>query len=106
MEELLIQIAGALLPVLLPKLAQAPAAVTAITDVVGALKKTTAPAATSSNSTASNKPSEFVRYGQHLINQYLKPATPLAEDGWLGKKTEAAIVAALAPYGIVIPIDA
>lgn len=117
MEELLMQIAAGFLPALLTKMSASPIAVAAITEVVGALKQTTAKTTVTvpvapvggmvgTSAVVTRGPSEFVRYGQHLINQYLKPTVSLVEDGWLGKKTQATIAAALAPYGIVIPVDA
>jgi hypothetical protein len=93
-----------LLPQVLPVLAKYPIVQSSIQDVVGSFAKTTAapPASVPTTAHPAAAPSTFVRNGQHLINQYLKPVPLLKEDGWLGPKTEKVIRDALAPYGIVL----
>jgi hypothetical protein len=47
------------------------------------------------------KPSDAIKQVQHLLNQFVKPTPPLAEDGWLGPRTEKAITDGIAlakPY--------
>lgn len=41
------------------------------------------------------KPSDTIKALQHILNQFVKPQPALAEDGWLGAKTEAAIAQAI-----------
>jgi hypothetical protein len=82
----------------------------AIEDTVAGLinmfKATTAPAPvtvpgvpasgpTAAIAAVSKKPSEAIRALQKLLNQFVKPQPALVEDGWLGAKTEAAIMSGL-----------
>ncbi len=77
-----------------------------IIGLINMFKATTAPApitvpGTPETSTApavlavAKKPSEAIRALQKILNEFVKPQPALVEDGWLGAKTEAAILTAI-----------
>lgn len=71
-----------------------------VTNLLGTLKTTTHPTASSTPAHATS--SKAVKSIQTLINQYAPPTPLLTVDGYLGPKTENAVLAALAKFGISV----
>lgn len=71
--------------------------VNAIVNMFKATTATTPTTVPASPTTAAveKAPSDVVKELQALLNKVVKPQPPLAEDGWMGEKTEAAIKQAL-----------
>lgn len=75
--------------------------ITAVLPELINLLKTTS-ATTPTPVTTSAKPSETVKMLQQLLNQFVQPNPPLAEDGWLGPKTDQALQAAITKLQLML----
>lgn len=73
----------------------APSIISLLSNASGALK-TDAPVNNSTVVVSAPKASEAIKALQSLLNTALDLNPPLAEDGWLGPKTEAAILTGVA----------
>ncbi len=65
-------------------------------ELMKAMSATSAPIPTTETVRVTKGPSDAIRQLQALINKFDPPTPRLAEDGWLGPKTEAAIASAVA----------
>lgn len=75
----------------------APSIISLLSNTSGALKTNEPiPAKTSALSISPVKASEAIKALQSLLNTALGLNPPLVEDGWLGPKTEAAIMTGVA----------